>query len=60
MFVSKVIAQVYKGDTSTEDAIKILAQGMSREQLAEFIVDAFNRGWINRFNLGINEDGNLS
>jgi hypothetical protein len=32
---------------------------VSKEALAEFIVDAFNRGWISSGNLGIDDDGNV-
>ena len=60
MFIRKVLAQVYRGDTTAEEAAQIIARGMSREQLAEFVVDAFNRGWIDRFNLGIDDEGNVT
>ena len=34
-----------------------LKQRLYKEELAEFIVDAIERGWISNFNMGLNEDG---
>ena len=53
MFVKQVLNQVFKDNTDASEAIKILALGMSREQLAEFIVTSFKRGWIDRYAMGI-------
>jgi hypothetical protein len=53
MFVKQVLNQVFTKRTDAKDAIKILAQGLSRDQLSEFIVDAFQRGWIDRQAMGL-------
>ena len=57
--IRTIIAKQYKGEIPMNEAYKELANSVTREQLAEFVVDSFNRGWITRFNLGIDEDGNL-
>ena len=48
---------LYRGDISPDYAVIEMCAGQSKEKLAEFLVDAFNRGWITPFNLGLNEDG---
>lgn len=57
MFVKKVLTQVATKATDPKDAVKILAQGMSREQLAYFIVDALQRGWIDRIAMDLPKSG---
>lgn len=56
--IAEVLGKQYQGDISQEEAVNRLAVTCSAEELAEFIVDAKNRGWISNFNLGLDEDGN--
>lgn len=55
--VQQILAALYRRELSAEQAEAEIARFISRESLAEFVVDAFNRGWITIGNLGINEDG---
>lgn len=57
--IRETLAAVRRGDLSNDQAEETLARYISRESLAEFVVDAFSRGWISPFNLGIDYDGNL-
>ena len=56
--IQRAISLYYQERISKEQAINQLAQ-LSQQELAEFILDAFNRGWITKFNLGLNEDGKI-
>ena len=56
--IQPAIAALYRNEIDSDEAEKMIAE-LSAEKLSEFIVDAFNRGWISRFNLGIDEDGNV-
>ena len=51
--VSAAITQLYNGEATNEETVQKLMDSMSKEELAEFIVDAFNRGWISKWNLGL-------
>ena len=53
------IAQMYRNEISAEAASQAICQQASKEALAEFIVEAFNRGWISRFNLSIDDEGQI-
>lgn len=57
--VKNAIAMMYRGEMSKGAAEAMISKQCSQQFLAEFIVDAFNRGWISRWNLGIDEDGNV-
>lgn len=57
--VKQAIAGMYRTDYSRDETVRKLMRNVSKEALADFIVDAFNRGWISRFNLGIDDDGNV-
>lgn len=54
-FIRLVFRRLYFGEFDKEEAAKILSRNMSKQELAEFIVDAYSRGWITNFNLGIDE-----
>ena len=56
--IQRAISLYYQERISKEQASNQLAQ-LSQQELAEFILDAFNRGWITKFNLGLNEDGKI-
>lgn len=57
--IREALAKSYRGEPGIEEPETTIAARVSAEDMAEFIVDAFNRGWISKFNLGINEDGEL-
>jgi hypothetical protein len=57
--IAETISKMYRQNIYPVAATKILAKKCTKEELARFIIDAFNRGWISRFNLGIDEDGNI-
>lgn len=57
--VAQEVAAIYRGHQDGEQAVAKLALYHSPQELAKYIVEAFNRGWITRANLGIDEDGNL-
>jgi len=52
------ISDLYREEQSERNAVLCIAQ-IPAEELAEFIVDAYQRGWISNFNLGLNEDGEI-
>jgi hypothetical protein len=53
------LSKLYKGEQSTIETENNIKHKVKKEMLAEFIVDAFERGWITRFNLGLDDDGNI-
>lgn len=57
--IRKAIAAMYRNEADAEKTIKAITSLVSKENLADFIVDVFNRGWITKFNLGIDDDGNV-
>ena len=52
--IRHVLSRLYDSEIENDQAIGELTEMLSPEALAEFIVDAFNRGWITPFNLGFN------
>ena len=52
MSIKQIIEEDCYNRNNTELAIERLAE-LGANELAEFIVDAFDRGWITTFNLGI-------
>ena len=56
--IVSILARLYKGKITNYEAEIEMAR-ISQKDLAEFIVDAKNRGWITNFNLGLNEEGNV-
>lgn len=57
--IKEVCAKLYLSQINDDEAEKILLETMTAEQMAEFIVEAINRGWISRFNLGVDDDGEI-
>lgn len=57
--IQTTISAVCQGKTSSKQAVKKLQRTCSKEELADFIVDAFNRGWISKFNLGLDDEGKI-
>jgi len=55
----EILSDIANNRVSNEGAEKRLQKAYSKAELAEFIVDAFQRDWITNFNIGLNEDGNI-
>lgn len=55
--IKKVLGRLYRGEIDEDHAAAQIADSESAESLAEFIVEAHQRGWITNFNLGLDEDG---
>lgn len=49
--------RLYNSKITSEQASSSLSRTCTRQELAEFIVDAFDRGWISNFNVGLDSDG---
>lgn len=56
--IRAILAAMYREEITSEEAEKQIA-ALGEEATSEFIVEAFNCQWINRVNLGIDEDGNV-
>lgn len=54
--VQQAVGELYRSEITREQAEALVAQ-CSAESLAEFIIDAHQRGWVSNFNLGLNDDG---
>ncbi|MDO8416525.1 MAG: hypothetical protein Q7S87_09970 [Agitococcus sp.] len=57
--IKAAISKMYRNEANSESTAVSIAGVVSKESLAEFIVDSFNRGWISKGNLGIDDDGKL-
>lgn len=57
--VTEVLASVYRGEQTSEQAEAALLAALSPAQMAEYIVETFSRGWVTVGNLGIDEDGKV-
>ena len=55
--IADILGKNYRDEISNYETAKILARDWSKHELAAFIVDAKNRGWITNFNLGLDEEG---
>ena len=55
--IKDIIGAYYRGEIDQDTAQGRLAE-LGADALADFAMDAFNRGWVSRFNLGLDEDGN--
>jgi hypothetical protein len=53
--ITKIINRYWIGEIEKWEAEALLIDTVSREDLAAFIMDAFCRGWITPFNLGLHE-----
>lgn len=54
--IRQVLRSMYRGEITTEQAAKLITT-IDKASLAEFVVDAYKRGWINNRNLGMDEEG---
>ena len=54
--IRQVLRPMYRGEITTEQAAKLIAT-IDKASLAEFVVGAYNRGWINNCDLGMDEEG---
>jgi hypothetical protein len=50
---------MYRGDTGELEAANGILRNVAKRSLVAFVLDAFNRGWISPFNLGIADDGRV-
>lgn len=57
--IRQALAGLCRADYSNDETVRRLMRNVSKGSLAEFLIDAFDRGWISRFNLGIDDDGNV-
>ncbi|MFA5352692.1 MAG: hypothetical protein WC291_00525 [Thermodesulfovibrionales bacterium] len=55
--IKTILGQQFRGEISKEGAVKLLTKKCTNEELADYIVEAKNRGWISNFNVGLDEDG---
>ena len=53
------IAAMYRGDSGEQKAANDIQRRVAKRALVTFLLDAFNRGWISTFNLGIADDGRV-
>lgn len=53
----RMFGNVYLDKLTTEQAESSLVENLSAQDMAEFIVDVINRGWIDRHHMGISENG---
>ena len=51
--ITQIIQEYREGTLSLGDAETTMIDDVPAEDMAEFIMDAFARGWITPFNLGI-------
>jgi hypothetical protein len=54
--IRNTLGAMYRSEIGTEKAEAAIKK-VGAAALAEFIVDAKNRGWISNMNLGLDEDG---
>jgi hypothetical protein len=57
--IRNAIAAMYRGDTGELEAANGILRSVAKRSLVAFVLDAFNRGWISPFNLGIADDGRM-
>jgi hypothetical protein len=53
--IIEIIKDYYEGRIGLDDASFNLVDEVPVEQLSDFIMDAFSRGWITPFNLGFTD-----
>jgi hypothetical protein len=58
--IQSVIGGRYRSEVSADEAEIRLTEEATEEGLAEFLLDAFNRGWVTPFNVGLDADGNAT
>ena len=59
MAIRNAIATMYRGDCGELEAANDIHRCVAKRALVAFLLDAFNRGWISPFNLGIADDGRV-
>jgi hypothetical protein len=57
--IRNAIASMYRGDIGEQEAANDIQRRVAKRALVAFLLDAFNRGWISTFNLGIADDGRV-
>jgi len=57
--VQQNLSRMYRDHIDSDQAIRNITKNVSKEDLATFIVDAFDRGWISKFNLGLDDEGEI-
>lgn len=57
--IRDILAELYRQDISDDEAQKRM-EAVGAEAMGEFILGAFDRGWISPFNLGIGIDGKVT
>ena len=57
--LKRVFQELYMGRMTEEQAAKRIQHVCSTEFLSAYIANAFSRGWITRFNVGLSEDGKI-
>lgn len=57
--IRNAIAAMYRGDSGEQEAANDIQRRVAKRALVAFLLDAFNRGWISTFNLGIADDGRV-
>ena len=57
--IRNAIAGMYRGDSGEQKAANDIQRRVAKRALVAFLFDAFNRGWISTFNLGIADDGRV-
>lgn len=50
-------SKLRKGEIDSSYAAVELEEQLTPGQMADLLVDAFQRGWITPFNVGLNDDG---
>ena len=53
--INEIIQKYWEGKVPSDAAAVMLAERIQPIMLADFIMDAFARGWITPFNLGLQE-----
>ena len=57
--IRSAIASMLRGDSGEQKAANDIQRRVAKRALVAFLLDAFNRGWISTFNLGIADDGRV-
>lgn len=58
-YIKASLSALHQKKLTTEQTVADLTDRLSIEELAEYLVEAFNRGWITPFNVGLDSDGNI-
>lgn len=57
--LKQILSDLAKNKVSNEGAQNRIAKLLTRQELGEYLVDAFQRDWITNFNVGLSEDGDV-